>query len=123
MTKNLQDAVGSKMMTWREVNQIHRSIGGVFVKNKIALSILYNSTSARKYENSFSEKMIEYRVNSNTQSRGILALIAAVEDGRRILVFEKIEKNVWRQRGYWRVKDLVEEKLSDSVVFRLIPCN
>jgi len=107
------------VVSWAEVHKVHRTVAGIYVKNGVAKSVIYNPHSSGRYSNTVKPGEIRYRVNSMTQGHGITALIAAVEKKTAVEVFEKVAKNQWKNIGSWRVAEIIEDKADDSLVFVL----
>lgn len=111
----------SSILPWSSVHAIHRTVAGIYGKDGVAKSLICSPLPTGPYSNSIKSNVIEYRVDSRTQSHGVIALIAALEKKTPVSVFEKIDVNKWRSLGQWVVKDIVEEPDSGTVMFRLRP--
>lgn len=110
-------------ISWAEVYKTHKTIAGIFVRDGLAVSLLCDARPKGHYQNSISKTRIEYRVDSQTQTRGVLALIASVERKNPITVYQKKTTNVWSNLGLWCVSSVTEESETGTALFTLVPAN
>lgn len=108
-------------LSWAEVHKTHKTIAGIFVRDGLAVSLLCDPRPKGHYRNSITKTKIEYRVDSQTQTRGVLALIASVEKKNPLTVFQKMATNVWANLGSWSVSSVTEETETGTALFTLTP--
>lgn len=102
-----------EILTWKEVSRTHRIRNGVYQRGGRLISLLtdfgrinpcYPDALANDDEN-----VIHYtgegRHGDQHLSPGNRALLAAVESGHAVPLFNKLGTGRWRHMGHWRVAE------------------
>jgi hypothetical protein len=92
-------------MTWSEVQGVHRTQKGIYMREGSVISLLCNQTKDAKYADEVHDDMIKYRVTSSTPQVGVRSLEAMVGCGQTLHVFEKLGVNQWFDHGLWCVAE------------------
>ena len=100
------------VLTWEEVSRTHRVRNGVYHKGGRLVSLLTDFGRINPcYPDALSEdgETISYtgegRHGDQHLSPGNRALLAAVESGHAVPLFNKLAPGRWQHMGYWRVTD------------------
>jgi hypothetical protein len=106
-----------EILTWAEVRRTHRIQNGVYQRNGRLVSLLtdfgrinpcYPDTPADA-----SGRRIHYtgagRRGDQRLTPANRALLAAIESGHAVPLFNKLAVGRWRHMGYWRVSAAVHE--------------
>lgn len=108
------------LLTWKEVQKIHRTIAGIYVRDRLPISILVNRNKDGIYSDEVTDKEMIYVLNQNTQTIGINALLTIVGKPRSVRAFEKLNTNKWRDLGDWQAIDVIESA-TGQIRIRFLP--
>jgi hypothetical protein len=103
-------ATGQGILSWAEVNRTHRIQNGVYQRGGRLISLLTDFGRINPcYPDVQSEEgdTISYtgdgRRGDQHLSPGNRALLAAIETGHAVPLFNKLSVGRWQHMGYWRV--------------------
>jgi len=104
------DAAGDHILSWAEVNQTHRIRGGVYQRGGRLISLL---TDFGHFNPCYPDRQNEAgdtiyytgdgRRGDQYLNPGNRALLAAIESGHAVPLFNKLSIGRWQHMGYWRV--------------------
>lgn len=104
------EADATPILSWAEVNRTHRIQNGVYQRRGRLISLLTDFGRINPcYPDQQSERgdTISYtgegRRGDQHLSPGNLALLAAIESGQPVPLFNKLSTGRWQHMGYWRV--------------------
>ncbi|MFH1465622.1 MAG: hypothetical protein ABIO70_14645 [Pseudomonadota bacterium] len=103
----------SEVIPWNEVEEVHRTVAGIAVRDGRVWSLLCNQQKGGKYPDKIEGNRLSYHVGRYTQRHGKDALQSLVNQPHDVRVFEKLESNRWVDRGLWRLEG-VGEQTSDG---------
>jgi hypothetical protein len=96
--------------SWAEINQIHRTRNGIYQKNERLISLLTDFGRINPcYPDRISDdgNGISYTGNGRRGDQALnpanRALLAAIESGHSVPLFNKLAIGQWRFEGFWRV--------------------
>jgi hypothetical protein len=103
--------ISGELLTWTEVNRTHRFRNGVYQRRGRLISLLtdfgrINSCYPDRHDAEDHETIYytgEGRHGDQHLSPGNRALLAAIESGRSVPLFNKLAVGRWQHMGYWRV--------------------
>ena len=100
----------TELLTWAEVNRIHRIRNGVYQRKGRLISLLTDFGRINPCypdRQNESEDTIYYtgegRRGDQHLSPGNRALLAAIESGHAVPLFNKLATGRWQHMGFWRV--------------------
>ena len=106
-------------MTWKEVEQVHGTPGGIAVRRGRVSSLLVAQGPDGPYPNRIEADRMTYYVGESTSPEGVRALVLSVDSGDAARVFEKKGKNRWVDRGRWFVVRLGDRTSAGQIPFIL----
>lgn len=106
------------LLSWKDVASTHRTIAGIYVKNRLPVSILINQYKSGKYSDQVKHKGLIYVLNKDTQQLGITALLDIVGKPYQARAFEKVETNKWLDLGNWKAEEVIQGE--DDVQIRFV---
>lgn len=105
-----RNPVGGPLLSWAEVNRTHRIRNGVYQRKGRLISLLTDFGRINPcYPDRQSEEgdLIYYtgagRRGDQALSPPNRALLAAIESGHGVPLFNKLSVGRWQHMGYWRV--------------------
>jgi hypothetical protein len=108
--KTARTLAGGPLLSWAEVNRTHRVRNGVYQRNGRLISLLTDFGRINPcYPDRQSEsgERIYYtgagRRGDQTLTPPNRALLAAIESGHGVPLFNKLSVGRWQHMGYWRV--------------------
>jgi hypothetical protein len=103
-----------RVLSWTEVNQIHRIRNGVYQRSGVLISLLTDfgriNPCYPDYQNEAGDRIYytgEGRRGDQYLSPGNRALLAAIKSKHAVPLFNKIAVGKWKYMGRWRVIDVV----------------
>jgi len=106
---NVAESEG-RILSWAEVNRTHRRQNGVYQRNGRLVSLLTDFGRINPCypdEQDETGETISYtgegRRGDQHLSPGNRALLAAIETGHAVPLFNKLSTGRWQHMGYWRV--------------------
>lgn len=107
------------ILAWKQVVLEHATQAGIATKNGLARSLLANQSKTTGYADQILKDVIYYRVTSDTNPLGVVALKRTSGTATRVRVYEKLGVNRWKDHGSWLVAEHALEG-EDGLVFRLV---
>lgn len=92
-------------MKWSEVQLVHRTQKGIYMRGGRVVSLLCSQAKDAKYADEIGDDFIKYRVTSSTPQTGVNSLEAMAGTPNTLHVFEKLGVNHWFDHGLWRVAE------------------
>ena len=109
-TADVSDIASGEILSWAEVNRTHRIQNGVYQRKGKLISLL---TDFGRINPCYPDRhagdadTIHYtgegRRGDQHLSPGNRALLAAIESGHAVPLFNKLAVGQWQHAGYWRV--------------------
>lgn len=104
------EAEAGQILSWAEVNRTHRIQNGVYQRRGRLISLLTDFgrinpcyPDERSEEGDHITYTGEGRRGDQHLSPGNRALLAAIESGHAVPLFNKLSVGRWQHMGYWRV--------------------
>jgi hypothetical protein len=106
----LPKPLSDEILSWEEVNRTHRIRNGVYQRNGLLISLLTDFGRINPcYPDRIAESAdtIYYTGNGRRGDQylnpGNRALLAAIESGHAVPLFNKLAVGRWQHMGFWRV--------------------
>ncbi|HEV2911930.1 MAG TPA: hypothetical protein VGX92_01325 [Pyrinomonadaceae bacterium] len=106
------EAASASLLSWEEVNRTHRIQSGVYQRGGRLISLL---TDFGRINPCYPDRQDEAgetiyytgdgRRGDQYLNPGNRALLAAIESGHAVPLFNKLAVGRWQHMGYWRVTD------------------